>query len=694
MGAPAASRGAAAVAARLTGLPPRRTTTALGVLIAVILLAWLLIQVAAIGPAIQGGWTDLGTALVLVAVGGVAESAQMWVGRLRVSSSNPFLVAAAVLAPAPALLAAGPAMWAGMALADRRETLVPMPMSDRTHLVRTGVSVAVSVQTMAIGLGSALLVAGPAPAMASPRTWLAVAVGSIAVDLTSNLMAQVLTELGRGQRPGRSALWPPLPDSRGHAAVSALLAPVVCAAAAVHVACVAAMTVPLVAWSRTADRADAQRSALLSDPSSGLPTRPPFLEEGRLLDRGARSVTTLQVVDLDLVEQALSVPVADAVLHQVGQRLLASAPGLLVGHLTRDTFAVAAVEQEQPALAERLADELGGSYRADGTPVHVRLVAGVAVDGTTPAPFDSLVLRAESALRGGHGRVRCADAEVPLSTAEELALVDELATAIDDGQIGPWYQPLVTAQGPATLVAGEALARWDHPTRGVLAPSEWLPHLVRMGLDERLTGIMLDRVAADMAAWDRDHQVATHVSVNISAPDLARGGLVQAVGDACARHGVDPSRLTIEITEQAATADPAATSAAIAALQALGCRVAIDDFGVAHSSLGRLASLGADELKIDRTLITGTYRTPRTVAVVRALVQLGHALGMTVVAEGVEDSRDARFAAGIGCHKLQGYGIGRPTTGAGFIADALAAEEAVTLGRVDQPVEARSDLDG
>ena len=264
---------------------------------------------------------------------------------------------------------------------------------------------------------------------------------------------------------------------------------------------------------------------------------------------------------------------------------------------------------------------------------------------------------------------------MPLGTATDLRLAGQLRDALNNGEIVPFYQPIMSAGPEPALVGAEALARWNHPTDGTIPPGAWLPKLVSMGLDSSLTDAMLHAVCADIARWRTEHDVAVHVNLNVTAVDLASGNLPDLVVAACTAHGVDPSWLTIEITEQSAMVDPDATADTLATLHEIGCRIAIDDVGEGHSSLGRLARLDLDELKIDRQMLLGAHTSERVVAVLHALIGLGHALDMRVVAEGVENMRDARLLSRLGVDKLQGYGLGRPADASTFIAEALSHNE-------------------
>jgi EAL domain-containing protein (putative c-di-GMP-specific phosphodiesterase class I) len=208
-------------------------------------------------------------------------------------------------------------------------------------------------------------------------------------------------------------------------------------------------------------------------------------------------------------------------------------------------------------------------------------------------------------------------------------------------------------------VAVEALLRWQHPERGMIAPARFIPFAEQTGFIREITPWVLDAVVRQLAHWQQTG-LDIAVSANLSALDLLDPGLGRRVHDLLARHGVPADRLCLEITESALMGDPALALAHLAELAALGVKLSIDDYGVGQASLAYLKSLPVDELKLDRSFITGIADSPKNSAIVKSTIMLSHALGLTVVAEGVETPAELRWLASHGCDVVQGYGISRP----------------------------------
>jgi EAL domain-containing protein (putative c-di-GMP-specific phosphodiesterase class I) len=265
--------------------------------------------------------------------------------------------------------------------------------------------------------------------------------------------------------------------------------------------------------------------------------------------------------------------------------------------------------------------------------------------------------------------------------ADRLTLVAELRHAIDDDQLVLHYQPKIdTTDGAVTSV--EALVRWQHPTRGLLPPGAFVPAAESTELIVGLTDWVVDRACAQSAAWQAEG-ISLPIAVNVSARCLRDHEFADRMLAALQRHGVASDLITIEITETAVISDPDRAAATLRRLAERGMGVAIDDFGVGYTSLAQLDHLPISELKIDREFVASMARGADGDAVVRAVVSLGHGLGMTVVAEGVEDDTTLSLLAEIGCDVAQGYAIARPAPAADFedwlrTRRAPVAAEAVT----------------
>ncbi|MDQ6715009.1 MAG: EAL domain-containing protein, partial [Actinomycetota bacterium] len=241
-----------------------------------------------------------------------------------------------------------------------------------------------------------------------------------------------------------------------------------------------------------------------------------------------------------------------------------------------------------------------------------------------------------------------------------LRLVEDLRAAVNDKPFLLHYQPQVDlSTGEVTAV--EALLRWPHPRLGLVPPLEFLPLAEEAGLMAVITDWVVDEALGQCAAW-RVGGTRLAVSVNVSVSNLLDEHFVDALGDALSRHHLPGSALTVEITETTIISDFEACRRVIGRLRDLGVGVSIDDFGAGFTSLAYLGSLAVSELKLDRTFITGlaNQAAGRDLTLVRATIELGHALGLRVVAEGVEDGPTLTLLAGVGCDLAQGYFISRP----------------------------------
>jgi EAL domain-containing protein (putative c-di-GMP-specific phosphodiesterase class I) len=289
-----------------------------------------------------------------------------------------------------------------------------------------------------------------------------------------------------------------------------------------------------------------------------------------------------------------------------------------------------------------------------------------------------------AAKAAGRNRIRTFTPDL-LSAARQKALVEaELREAIDAGQLLLHYQPVVFL--PTGEVTGvEALVRWQHPERGLLPPSEFIPLAEENGVIAPLTDWVLAEAARQTAAWDAEGVHVT-TSVNISAAHFSTGTLVADVSGALYRAGLAPDRLIVELTETTVAQDPDAAAAQLAALRISGVEVSIDDFGSGFSSLSQLVRMPAGVLKIDRSLVAGTSgRRSQSAAAIAAVVGLAQSCGMRSLAEGVETAEQLRMAVDLGCSYAQGFYIGRPMP-AGELAQwlirrrAAADRELVRIG--------------
>jgi EAL domain-containing protein (putative c-di-GMP-specific phosphodiesterase class I) len=253
---------------------------------------------------------------------------------------------------------------------------------------------------------------------------------------------------------------------------------------------------------------------------------------------------------------------------------------------------------------------------------------------------------------------------------KRLVVAEDLYTALERHELTVEYQPILTVEG--TLVGTEALVRWDHPTRGRLSPAEFLEAAERYKLTPAIAERVLDVALGDLARWRRGGADLT-MSVNVSASDLRDEGLVQIVASALLIHDVPPAVLTIEITETAMMRNPEQAQQVMKALADLGVRLAVDDYGTGYSSLEYLLKLPIHEIKLDRAFCSNIVTELRATAIVRSTVDLTHALGLRMVAEGVENAGTLFVLRELGCDMVQGWLLGRPMPAQAF--EVLLAQQ-------------------
>ena len=412
------------------------------------------------------------------------------------------------------------------------------------------------------------------------------------------------------------------------------------------------------------------------DALTGLPNRVLFhdrVTRALLLARREQRHVAVLLVDLDDfkdVNDTLGHRVGDELLTQVGPRLEASLRASdSVARLGGDEFAIllpdVAGAEAARAVAAELASSIATTFSLDGVAVHVEASIGVAVSPEHGDSADLLLQRADVALYQAKGdRTGCAlyDPGSDANSVDRLTLVGELREAIDGGQLALVYQPKLNPRS-RTIEGVEALVRWHHPTRGVVAPGEFVPLAERTGLMPQLTSWVLTRAIAQAAHWraaGRDLEIA----VNISAGSLADEGLPKLVADRLRRSALPADRLVLEITETAVMHDPARARAVLTRLAATGVQFAVDDFGTGHSSLAYLKNLPISELKIDRSFVHGVDADTGNGAIVTAAIDLGRSLGLRVVAEGAETQAELAALADRRCELVQGFAISRPLSAA------------------------------
>jgi diguanylate cyclase len=377
----------------------------------------------------------------------------------------------------------------------------------------------------------------------------------------------------------------------------------------------------------------------------------------------------LLLVDLDRFKElndTLGHLVGDNLLVQIGSRLReVLRPEDVLVRLGGDEFAALLTERSDAhtaaSVAQRIHKALEDPFLLDGIPVHVDASIGASVYPADGDDVSSLLRHADIAMyrakstRTSFQLYRHTESS---GAREQLAIVGDLRRAIQARELVVYYQPKASlTTGEITGV--EALVRWQHPERGLLPPAEFIPAAEQTGVMRDLTAYVLDQALGDCARWLRLGRTLS-VAVNLSTVNVLDRELPDQLQLLLRRHDVPGRLLRLEVTENVIMADPEHAEAVLGALRKLGVFVSLDDFGTGYSSLANLTRLAVDELKIDRSFVSGMSSDPHHAAIVRSTVSLGHALGLQVVAEGVEREEEWHQLASDGCDEAQGYLLSPP----------------------------------
>jgi diguanylate cyclase (GGDEF)-like protein/PAS domain S-box-containing protein len=420
-------------------------------------------------------------------------------------------------------------------------------------------------------------------------------------------------------------------------------------------------------------RAELERQALHDD-LTGLPNRALLddrLEHAIVRSRRSGRHTAALFIDIDLfktVNDSLGHRVGDQLLIEVSRRLTAAArSGDTVARFGGDEFVVVCQELIDPAdaltLARRFSAELAAPIQLADRAITITISVGIAV--AAPGDNAEAVLRdADLAMYQAKGQGRDSlvlfDHDMLDQLVHELKQQDELRAAVAHDEFVVFYQPLIDTQSGA-ISSFEALVRWQHPTDGLIMPDDFLPVAGAIGLLPEIDAWVLRTAAHQLKNWATIYPEAAlwSCAVNASAVNFADPGFARSVRDIVDEVGIQPSQITIEITEHAVLSNTDTANAIIGELRAAGIRVAIDDFGTGYSSFSLVASLSFDVLKIDRSLVQRLGDTSGT-EIVSAIIQMAHSLGLATVAEGVETAQDMELLRALGSDEAQGYFIARP----------------------------------
>jgi diguanylate cyclase (GGDEF)-like protein/PAS domain S-box-containing protein len=417
-----------------------------------------------------------------------------------------------------------------------------------------------------------------------------------------------------------------------------------------------------------------------TDQLTGLPNRALLRDRAQQALRlaGRQGVTAaLLLLDLDRfkeVNDTLGHHHGDLLLQQVAERLHGSLRGSdTVARLGGDEFAVLLPQiagvQEAKVVADKLSAAIEAPFAVDGLSLDVDVSIGVAVYPDHASDPNELLQRADVAMyaaKATHSPYTIYDPSLDQHNPRRLGLLGQLRRALAAGELVVHYQPKADVRS-GRILGMEALVRWQHPEHGLLGPGEFVPLAETTGLIRPLTAHVLDAALRQCRAW-QDAGRELSVAVNLSTRCLLDLTLPDQITALLEDTGVAPQRLVLEITESAIMTDPTRALEILNRLHVLGVQLAIDDFGTGYSSMAYLKSLPVDELKVDRSFVKHLRDNQSDAVIVRSTVDLGHNLGLRVVAEGVEDQATWQELATLGCDSVQGYYLARPMPAAELVA--------------------------
>jgi diguanylate cyclase (GGDEF)-like protein len=415
--------------------------------------------------------------------------------------------------------------------------------------------------------------------------------------------------------------------------------------------------------------ADSRRLALTDD-LTGLGNRRQLYRqlETALANRGEGQAVALLIVDLDRfkeINDALGHHMGDQLLQQIGSRLASQlrTHDLLV-RLGGDEFAVLLADSDLASatgVAQRLLDALQEPFDLEGVAIHVDASIGLALCPEHADTPIALLQRADVAMyqaKAAHNGWQAYTFGGQQQARDRLQTIEDLRVALNRDELVVHYQPKIDPRS-RQVVGVEALVRWAHPTHGLLYPDTFLPLAEQTGLMRQLTLIVLQTALQQGLAWRRQG-LDLPVAVNLSVANLLDAHLARQVSDLLAGLGLPPRALELELTEDTLMADPVRSKQVLGDLRALGLRLAVDDYGTGYSSLAYLQELAVDELKLDKSFVMRMTEDSGAAAIVRTTIDLAHSLGLTMVAEGVENEAALAELARLGCDLAQGYHISKP----------------------------------
>nr|WP_284047368.1 EAL domain-containing protein [Pseudomonas aeruginosa] len=415
----------------------------------------------------------------------------------------------------------------------------------------------------------------------------------------------------------------------------------------------------------------------LHDALTGLPNRNKLFQflERLLAEKAGKSPVAVLMLDLDRFK-----PINDSLGHAAGDRMLQEVATRLsacvsqddtVARMGGDEFTLLLPSQGDREIAlkraiqvaELILGRLARPFTLEGREFFVTASIGVALSPQDGAELSLLMKNADTAMyhakEMGKNNFQFYQAEMNARALERLELESDLRRALELGEFVLHYQPQFTGDG-RRLTGAEALLRWQHPRRGLVPPSEFIPVLEEIGLVAQVGDWLLAEACKQLRSWHKAKVRVPKVSVNLSARQFADGQLGERIAAILYETGIPPACLELELTESILMSDVAEAMQILSGLKRLGLAIAVDDFGTGYSSLNYLKQFPIDVLKIDRSFVDGLPHGEQDAQIARAIIAMAHSLNLMVIAEGVESQAQLDFLREHGCDEVQGYLFGRP----------------------------------
>jgi diguanylate cyclase (GGDEF)-like protein/PAS domain S-box-containing protein len=437
------------------------------------------------------------------------------------------------------------------------------------------------------------------------------------------------------------------------------------------------------------------RYQAVHDPLTGLPNRVLFLErlgEALTRPRAEVAVVLLDIDNFKLINDSLGHAAGDELLMQIAPRLsTALRPEDMIARFGGDEFVMLLEQIGDERAAARVAERIVGAFELPfdlrANEHFAKVSVGIALANRANRAPDGLIRDADAALyhakERGRARFEVFDHMMRTRTVERLSLENDLRRALERDQLRVVYQPVVSLRD-RSIHSLEALLRWHHPTRGLVSPTDFIAVAEECGMIEPVGQWVLEAACAQAARWQAEHP-GLGISVNLSVRQFKHRELEPTVAGALARTGVDPSSLSLEITESVLLEEPEGFSQTIKHIAPLGVRFILDDFGTGYSSLAYLSGLPIDGLKVDRSFVHMIGRDERSTAITTAIVRMAQALSVQVIAEGVENERQFRTLGELGCEFAQGFYLSHPLS-------APAIDALLEGRRVPGPARAKAAI--